>query len=97
MAGQHHAVPTTTLSKVCGSGLKVLHLSAQAIGCGDAKVIIGGGQDVALAIESERSPSPALGSYNGREAGKLRRLIPLLQGALHVFLESGAARRPRSP
>jgi acetyl-CoA C-acetyltransferase len=34
-----------TLNKVCGSGLKALHLGAQAIRCGDAEVIIAGGQE----------------------------------------------------
>ena len=40
-----HAVPAMTLNKVCGSGLKALHLGAQAIRCGDADVIIAGGQE----------------------------------------------------
>lgn len=34
-----------TLNKVCGSGLKALHLAAQAIRCGDADVVIAGGQE----------------------------------------------------
>ena len=34
-----------TLNKVCGSGLKALHLGAQAIRCGDAQVIIAGGME----------------------------------------------------
>ncbi|TKJ86366.1 acetyl-CoA C-acetyltransferase [Pseudomonas koreensis] len=44
-AGLPHAVPALTLNKVCGSGLKALHLGAQAIRCGDADVIIAGGQE----------------------------------------------------
>ncbi|AZD01556.1 MULTISPECIES: acetyl-CoA C-acetyltransferase [Pseudomonas] len=44
-AGLPHAVPALTLNKVCGSGLKALHLGAQAIRCGDAEVIIAGGQE----------------------------------------------------
>ncbi|MBT8768677.1 acetyl-CoA C-acetyltransferase [Metapseudomonas boanensis] len=44
-AGLPHAVPAMTLNKVCGSGLKALHLAAQAIRCGDAEVIIAGGQE----------------------------------------------------
>ncbi|QXH75096.1 acetyl-CoA C-acetyltransferase [Pseudomonas atacamensis] len=44
-AGLPHAVPAMTLNKVCGSGLKALHLGAQAIRCGDAEVIIAGGQE----------------------------------------------------
>lgn len=44
-AGLPFSVPAMTLNKVCGSGLKALHLGAQAIRCGDAEVIIAGGQE----------------------------------------------------
>ena len=44
-AGLPFAVPALTLNKVCGSGLKALHLATQAIRCGDAEVIIAGGQE----------------------------------------------------
>ena len=44
-AGLPVSTPSLTLHKVCGSGLKALHLAAQAIRCGDAEVIIAGGQE----------------------------------------------------
>lgn len=44
-AGLPAAVPAMTLNKVCGSGLKAVHLATQAIRCGDAEVIIAGGQE----------------------------------------------------
>ncbi|WP_460046790.1 acetyl-CoA C-acetyltransferase [Pseudomonas sp. S2_H01] len=44
-AGLPFTVPAMTLNKVCGSGLKALHLGTQAIRCGDADVIIAGGQE----------------------------------------------------
>lgn len=44
-AGLPVTVPALTLNKVCGSGLKALHLAAQAIRCGDAEVVIAGGQE----------------------------------------------------
>src|SRR5690554_2922735 len=44
-AGLPFATPAFTLNKVCGSGLKALHLGAQAMRCGDAEVIIAGGQE----------------------------------------------------
>ncbi|PYB85823.1 acetyl-CoA C-acetyltransferase [Pseudomonas fulva] len=44
-AGLPFSVPALTLNKVCGSGLKALHLGAQAIRCGDAEVVIAGGQE----------------------------------------------------
>ena len=44
-AGIHHMVPAMTVGKVCGSGLKATHLAAQAIKCGDADIVIAGGQE----------------------------------------------------
>ncbi|SHH42380.1 acetyl-CoA C-acetyltransferase [Massilia sp. CF038] len=44
-AGLPDMVPAFTVGKVCGSGLKATHLAAQAIKCGDADIIIAGGQE----------------------------------------------------
>ncbi|HTO17972.1 MAG TPA: acetyl-CoA C-acetyltransferase [Pseudomonas sp.] len=44
-AGLPHAVSALTINKVCGSGLKAVHLAAQAIRCGDAEVVIAGGME----------------------------------------------------
>lgn len=44
-AGLPQGVPAFTLNKVCGSGLKAVMLAAQAIACGDAEIIIAGGQE----------------------------------------------------
>jgi acetyl-CoA C-acetyltransferase len=44
-AGVPDMVPAMTIGKVCGSGLKATHLAAQAIKCGDADIIIAGGQE----------------------------------------------------
>jgi len=38
-------VPAYTINKVCGSGLKATHLATQAIRCGDASIVIAGGQE----------------------------------------------------
>ena len=43
-AGLPQECPAMTINKVCGSGLKAVQLAAQAIKCGDADVIIAGGQ-----------------------------------------------------
>ena len=45
LAGLPHTVPALTLNKLCGSGLKALHLATQAIRCGDAEVVIAGGME----------------------------------------------------
>src|SRR6202163_4664858 len=44
-AGLPDLVPAMTIGKVCGSGLKATHLAAQAIKCGDADIVIAGGQE----------------------------------------------------
>ena len=44
-AGLPHEVPALTLNKVCGSGLKAVQLAVQAIRCGDAELVIAGGQE----------------------------------------------------
>jgi acetyl-CoA C-acetyltransferase len=44
-AGIPDSVPSYTLNKVCGSGLKAVQLAAQAIRLGDAELIIAGGQE----------------------------------------------------
>jgi acetyl-CoA C-acetyltransferase len=44
-AGLPWDVGAITVNKVCGSGLKAVMLAAQAIQCGDADVIIAGGQE----------------------------------------------------
>ncbi|GIZ50017.1 acetyl-CoA acetyltransferase [Noviherbaspirillum aridicola] len=44
-AGLPDMVPGMTINKVCGSGLKATHLAAQAIKCGDADIVIAGGQE----------------------------------------------------
>ena len=44
-AGLSETVPALTINKVCGSGLKAVHLAAQAILSGDADVVIAGGQE----------------------------------------------------
>jgi len=44
-AGLPDMVPAFVVGKVCGSGLKATHLAAQAIMCGDADIVIAGGQE----------------------------------------------------
>ncbi|WP_447554282.1 acetyl-CoA C-acetyltransferase [Vreelandella sp. EE22] len=44
-AGLPASVPAMTINKVCGSGLKAVHLATQAIMCGDAELVIAGGQE----------------------------------------------------
>ena len=45
LAGIDKSVPAMTINQVCGSGLKATHLAIQAIMCGDAEIVIAGGQE----------------------------------------------------
>ena len=44
-AGIPESVPAVTVGKVCGSGLKAAIFAAQAVRCGDAEIVIAGGQE----------------------------------------------------
>ncbi len=63
-AGLPHSVPSLTINKVCGSGLKAVQLAAQAIRCGDAEIIIAGGQE-----NMSLAPHVLPRSRNGQKMG----------------------------
>ncbi|MHA3081076.1 acetyl-CoA C-acetyltransferase [Acinetobacter sp. ANC 5502] len=44
-AGIPITVPASTLNVVCGSGLRTVHLAAQAIVSGEAEIVVAGGQE----------------------------------------------------
>jgi acetyl-CoA C-acetyltransferase len=44
-AGIPVTVPAMTINKVCGSGLKAVHLAWQSVLCGDAEIVVAGGQE----------------------------------------------------
>ncbi len=44
-AGLPNSVPAMTINKVCGSGLKSVMLADQALTCGDADIVVAGGQE----------------------------------------------------
>lgn len=45
LAGLPVSTTALTINKVCGSGLKAVQLGSQAIRCGDANIVIAGGQE----------------------------------------------------
>ncbi len=63
-AGLPVEVPALTLNKVCGSGLKAVHLAAQSIRCGDNDLVIAGGQE-----NMSLAPHVLPGSRNGWRMG----------------------------
>ncbi|WP_349616880.1 acetyl-CoA C-acetyltransferase [Azotobacter salinestris] len=76
-AGLPHTVPAMTLNKVCGSGLKALHLATQAIRCGDAEVIIAGGQE-----NMSLSPYVLPGARTGLRMGHANLVDSMVQDGL---------------
>lgn len=63
-AGVPATVPAMTINKVCGSGLKAVHMAVQAIQCGDAELILAGGQE-----SMSQSPHVLPNSRNGQRMG----------------------------
>ena len=76
-AGLPFATPSFTLNKVCGSGLKALHLATQAIRCGDADVIIAGGQE-----NMSLSPYLMPGARTGLRMGNAKVVDSMIQDGL---------------
>ena len=63
-AGLPNSVPAITINKVCGSGLKAVHMAVQAIRCGDAEIVIAGGQE-----NMSQAPHVLPNSRNGQRMG----------------------------
>ena len=76
-AGLPNECPAMTINKVCGSGLKAVHLAAQAIKCGDAEVIIAGGQE-----NMSASPHLLPRSRDGQRMGDWKMLDSMIVDGL---------------
>ena len=76
-AGIPDTVPAMTIGKVCGSGLKATHLAAQAIKCGDAEIIIAGGQE-----NMSASPHVLQGSRDGFRMGDAKLIDSMIVDGL---------------
>jgi acetyl-CoA C-acetyltransferase len=76
-AGLPDSVPAMTVGKVCGSGLKATHLAAQAIRCGDADIIIAGGQE-----NMSASPHVLAGSRDGFRMGDAKLIDSMIVDGL---------------
>ncbi|HJV05759.1 MAG TPA: acetyl-CoA C-acetyltransferase [Chromobacteriaceae bacterium] len=63
-AGLPVSTPASTLNVVCGSGLRAVHLGAQAIAIGDSEIVIAGGQE-----SMSMSPHILPGSRDGFRMG----------------------------
>lgn len=76
-AGLPEGVPAMTINKVCGSGLKALHLATQAIRCGDAELILAGGQE-----NMSLSPHVLPNSRDGKRMGDWKAIDSMVHDGL---------------
>lgn len=76
-AGLEHAVPAMTINKVCGSGLKAVHLAVQSILAGDTDVILAGGME-----NMSQAPYLLEGARNGYRMGDQKVVDSMIRDGL---------------
>ena len=76
-SGLPDTIPGFTINHVCGSGLKATHLAAQAIKCGDAQIVIAGGQE-----NMSASPHAMPGSRDGFRMGEIKMVDTMIVDGL---------------
>ena len=76
-SGLPNSVPAMTINKVCGSGLKAVMLAAQAIRCGDAEIVVAGGQE-----NMSASPHVLLNSREGNRMGDWKMVDSMITDGL---------------
>ncbi len=76
-AGLPVEVSAMTINKVCGSGLKAIQLATQAIRCGDADIIIAGGQEN-MSMSAHVLPN----SRNGARMGDWKMVDTMIKDGL---------------
>jgi acetyl-CoA C-acetyltransferase len=76
-AGLPAAIPAMTINKVCGSGLKAVMLASQAVQCGDADIVIAGGQE-----NMSAAPHVLPGSRDGFRMGEAKLIDSMIVDGL---------------
>ncbi|MFS0863460.1 acetyl-CoA C-acetyltransferase [Fredinandcohnia sp. 179-A 10B2 NHS] len=76
-AGLPQEVPAMTINKVCGSGLKTVHLATQAILAGDADIIVAGGME-----NMSQAPYLLKGARNGFKMGDQKLVDSMISDGL---------------
>ncbi|HHW76655.1 MAG TPA: acetyl-CoA C-acetyltransferase [Xanthomonadaceae bacterium] len=80
-AGLPIETPCLNINKVCGSGLKAVHLACQSIRDGDNRIVLAGGQE-----NMSLSPHLLLGSRRGTTMGDARLVDSMLNEGLHCAI-----------
>ncbi|MED4583835.1 acetyl-CoA C-acetyltransferase [Brevibacillus choshinensis] len=76
-AGLANEVPSLTINKVCGSGLKAVHLAVQAILSGDSDVVLAGGME-----NMSQAPYLLEGARNGYRMGDQKVVDSMIRDGL---------------
>ena len=76
-AGLPAAIPGMTINKVCGSGLKAVMLASQAVQCGDADIVVAGGQE-----NMSAAPHVLPGSRDGFRMGDAKLIDSMIVDGL---------------
>ncbi len=76
-AGLPDMVPALTINKVCGSGMKAIHMAAQAIKAGDARIMVAGGQE-----NMSLAPHVMMGSRDGFRMGDAKLVDSMVNDGL---------------
>ncbi|MED3656301.1 acetyl-CoA C-acetyltransferase [Heyndrickxia sporothermodurans] len=76
-AGVPESVSSMTINKVCGSGLKAVHLATQAILAGDADIIVAGGME-----NMSRAPYLLNNARDGFKMGDQKLVDSMIQDGL---------------
>ena len=76
-AGLPDMIPSMTINKVCGSGLKAVMLAAQSIANGDADVVVAGGQE-----NMSAAPHVLNGSRDGFRMGDAKMVDTMIVDGL---------------
>lgn len=77
LAGLPQQVPAMTINKVCGSGLKTIHLATQAIKAGDAEIVVAGGME-----NMSQAPYLLMGARDGYRMGNQQAVDSMISDGL---------------
>ncbi|MGX6442651.1 acetyl-CoA C-acetyltransferase [Neobacillus sp. K501] len=77
-AGLPESVSSMTINKLCGSGLKAVHLATQAIIAGDAEIVVAGGME-----NMSQAPFLLKNARDGFKMGDQKLIDSLLEDGLH--------------
>jgi acetyl-CoA C-acetyltransferase len=77
-AGIPESVSSMTINKLCGSGLKAVHLATQAIIAGDAEIVVAGGME-----NMSQAPFLLKNARDGFKMGDQTLIDTLLKDGLH--------------